>query len=72
MAPAPDAAMTLGLRANAAQFALLVIVNAFVGAMVGEFVVDGFVGSGACAAGCGLQAAARILKLATKITTPVL
>jgi MFS family permease len=27
--------MTLGLRANAAQFALLVIVNAFVGAMVG-------------------------------------
>ena len=27
--------MTLGLRANAAQFSLLVIVNAFVGAMVG-------------------------------------
>ena len=29
------AEVALGLRANAAQFALLVIVNAFVGAMVG-------------------------------------
>jgi MFS family permease len=31
----PDAGVQLGLRANAAQFALLVLVNAFVGAMVG-------------------------------------
>jgi MFS family permease len=31
----PHAEVTLGLRANAAQFTLLVIVNAFVGAMVG-------------------------------------
>jgi len=31
----PHAEVALGLRANAAQFTLLVIVNAFVGAMVG-------------------------------------
>jgi MFS family permease len=31
----PDSAVRLGLRENAAQFALLVLVNAFVGAMVG-------------------------------------
>ena len=31
----PTAEVALGLRANAAQFALLVVVNAFVGAMVG-------------------------------------
>jgi MFS family permease len=31
-----DAGATLGLRANARQFALLVLVNAFVGAMVGQ------------------------------------
>jgi hypothetical protein len=31
----PHAEVTLGQRANAAQFTLLVIVNAFVGAMVG-------------------------------------
>jgi MFS family permease len=35
VAPARHPAISLGLRANAAQFALLVIVNAFVGAMVG-------------------------------------
>jgi MFS family permease len=35
VASPPYAAVTLGLRANAAQFTLLVIVNAFVGAMVG-------------------------------------
>ena len=29
------AEVTLGLRANAAQFTLLVVINAFVGAMVG-------------------------------------
>lgn len=33
--PAPVAQVRLGLRANAGQFALLVLVNAFVGAMVG-------------------------------------
>jgi MFS family permease len=33
--PAPPSTIALGLRANAAQFTLLVIVNAFVGAMVG-------------------------------------
>ena len=31
----PNVKVTLGLRANAAQFTLLVIINAFVGAMVG-------------------------------------
>ena len=35
VASPPRAEVTLGLRANAAQFTLLVIVNAFVGAMVG-------------------------------------
>jgi MFS family permease len=35
VASPPHADVTLGLRANAAQFTLLVIVNAFVGAMVG-------------------------------------
>jgi MFS family permease len=35
VAPPMKAEVVLGLRANAAQFALLVIVNAFVGAMVG-------------------------------------
>ena len=35
IASPPHAEVTLGLRANAAQFTLLVIVNAFVGAMVG-------------------------------------
>ena len=33
--PPPAAAVRLGLRENLAQFALLVVVNAFVGAMVG-------------------------------------
>ena len=32
---APNVDVTLGLRANAAQFTLLVVINAFVGAMVG-------------------------------------
>ena len=32
---APNLNVTLGLRANAAQFTLLVVINAFVGAMVG-------------------------------------
>ena len=31
-----DSPVALGLRANAGQFALLVLVNAFVGAMVGQ------------------------------------
>src|SRR6185503_17784832 len=35
VAPVRHTPITLGLRANAAQFALLVVVNAFVGAMVG-------------------------------------
>ena len=35
VASPPHAEVTLGLRANAAQFTLLVIINAFVGAMVG-------------------------------------
>ena len=35
MSTAPDAAVRLGLRENVGQFALLVVVNAFVGAMVG-------------------------------------
>ena len=34
-APTPDAAVRLGLRENVGQFAMLVVVNAFVGAMVG-------------------------------------
>jgi MFS family permease len=34
-APAPNRAIRLGLRENIGQFALLVVVNAFVGAMVG-------------------------------------
>ena len=34
-APSARAGLALGLRANAAQFTLLVVVNAFVGAMVG-------------------------------------
>ena len=34
-APTADAAVRLGLRENVGQFALLVVVNAFVGAMVG-------------------------------------
>lgn len=34
-APAPEARVSLGLRANGRQFALLVLVNAFVGGMVG-------------------------------------
>jgi hypothetical protein len=33
--PSPHRDVRLGLRANAAQFALLVVVNGFVGAMVG-------------------------------------
>ncbi len=35
MSPAPPASTELGLRANLGQFSLLVVVNAFVGAMVG-------------------------------------
>lgn len=35
MTPHPETGIRLGLRANAAQFTLLVVVNAFVGAMVG-------------------------------------
>jgi MFS family permease len=35
VASPPHAEVTLGLRANAAQFTLLVVINAFVGAMVG-------------------------------------
>ena len=35
IASPPHAEVTLGLRANAAQFTLLVVINAFVGAMVG-------------------------------------
>ena len=35
VASAPNVDVTLGLRANAAQFTLLVVINAFVGAMVG-------------------------------------
>ncbi|WP_432540741.1 MFS transporter [Kineococcus sp. SYSU DK002] len=35
-APAPEAGIRLGLRENAAQFTLLVIVNALVGGMVGQ------------------------------------
>ena len=33
-------AVRLGLRANAEQFSLLVVVNAFVGAMVGAIVIS--------------------------------
>jgi len=35
IAPTPDASVRLGLRENVGQFAMLVVVNAFVGAMVG-------------------------------------
>ncbi len=35
LVPEPESPVRLGLRENVAQFSLLVIVNAFVGAMVG-------------------------------------